>query len=297
MSAANGQPKVGAVIITMGNRPEELRALLDSVAKQDGAPVEAVVVGNGSPVPEVPAGVRTVELPENLGIPGGRNVGIEAFGERGKDVDILLFLDDDGLLARPDTAELCRQAFAADPGLGIISFRIADPDTGETQRRHVPRLRASDPMRSSRVTTFLGGANAVRTKVFAEVGTLPEDFFYAHEETDLAWRALDAGWLIDYRADMVLNHPTTAPSRHAVYHRMVARNRVWLARRNLPALLVPVYLGVWMLLTLLRRPSRPALKAWFGGFREGWRTPCGPRRPMKWRTVWRLTRLGRPPVI
>ncbi|MER7175295.1 glycosyltransferase family 2 protein [Streptomyces mesophilus] len=281
----------------MGNRPDELRALLDSVAKQEGDRIEVVVVGNGSPVPEVPAGVRTVELPENLGIPGGRNVGIEAFGKNGKDIDILLFLDDDGLLARQDTAQLCRRAFAADPELGIISFRIADPDTGETQRRHVPRLRASDPMRSSRVTTFLGGANAVRTKVFAEVGGLPDAFFYAHEETDLAWRALDAGWMIDYRADMVLYHPTTAPSRHAVYHRMVARNRVWLARRNLPAPLVPVYLGLWMLLTLLRRPSRPALRAWFGGFKEGLRTPCGPRHPMKWRTVWRLTRLGRPPVI
>ncbi|MFE6974811.1 glycosyltransferase family 2 protein [Streptomyces sp. NPDC057682] len=289
--------KLGAVIITMGNRPAELRALLDSVAAQEGDRIEVVVVGNGSPVPDVPAGVRTVELPENLGIPGGRNVGIEAFGPSGADVDALLFLDDDGHLPRTDTAELCRKAFEADARLGIISFRIADPDTGETQRRHVPRLRAAEPMRSSRVTTFLGGANAVRTRVIAEVGPLPGDFFYAHEETDLAWRALDAGWLIDYRADMVLNHPTTAPSRHAVYHRMVARNRVWLARRNLPAPLVPVYLGVWMLLTLLRRPSGPALKAWFGGFREGWTTPCGPRRPMKWRTVWRLTRLGRPPVI
>ncbi|WP_406144022.1 glycosyltransferase family 2 protein [Streptomyces sp. NBC_01012] len=289
--------KLGAVIITMGNRPDELRALLDSVAKQDGDRIEVVVVGNGAPVPDVPPGVRTVELPENLGIPGGRNVGIEAFGPSGADVDALLFLDDDGHLPNTDTAELCRQAFEADPKLGIVTFRIADPDTGVTQRRHVPRLRASDPMRSSRVTTFLGGANAVRSQVIAEAGPLPGEFFYAHEETDLAWRALDAGWLIEYRSDMVLNHPTTAPSRHAVYHRMVARNRVWLARRNLPAPLVPLYLGVWLLLTLVRRPSVPALKAWFGGFREGWTTPCGPRRPMRWRTVWRLTRLGRPPVI
>ncbi|WP_404962778.1 glycosyltransferase family 2 protein [Streptomyces sp. 147326] len=289
--------RLGAVIITMGNRPDELKALLDSVARQQGDPVEVVVVGQGVEVTGLPEGVRSITLPENLGIPGGRNVGIEAFGPGGRDVDALLFLDDDGLLERTDTAELCRQAFAEDPGLGIISFRIADPDTGVTQRRHVPRLRASDPMRSSRVTTFLGGANAVRTRVFEQVGALPGEFFYAHEETDLAWRALDAGWLIDYRADMVLLHPTTAPSRHAVYHRMVARNRVWLARRNLPAPLVPVYLGVWLLLTLVRRPSAPALKAWFGGFREGWTTPCGPRRPMRWRTVWRLTRLGRPPVI
>jgi hypothetical protein len=96
---------------------------------------------------------------------------------------------------------------------------------------------------------------------------------------------------------MVLLHPTTAPSRHASYHFNVARNRVWLARRNLPAPLVPVYLGVWLLLTLARRPSLSALKAWLGGFRAGWTTPCGPRRPMRWRTVWRLTRLGRPPVV
>ncbi|MCZ7434415.1 glycosyltransferase family 2 protein [Streptomyces sp. WMMC1477] len=300
MSGAGRPPRLGAVVLTMGDRPEELRALLESVARQEGEPVEVVVVGNGAPLPRLPkppGGLRTVELPENLGIPGGRNAGIEAFGPGGRDVDVILFLDDDGLLPRTDTARLCREAFAEDTKLGIVSFRIADPDTGETQRRHVPRLRAADPLRSSRVTTFLGGASAVRTAVVREVGGLPDDFFYAHEETDLAWRALDAGWDIVYRADLVLHHPTTAPSRHAVYHRMVARNRVWLARRLLPALLVPVYLGVWILLTLARRPSRAALRAWLGGFREGWRTPCGPRRPLRWRTVWRMTRLGRPPVI
>jgi GT2 family glycosyltransferase len=288
---------LGAVVLTMGNRPKELTALLESVAAQSGAPVRTVVVGNGAPLPELPEGVRGIELEENLGIPAGRNVGIEAFGPGGREVDAILFLDDDGLLPGTDTAEKVREAFTADPGLGIISFRIADPETGTTQRRHVPRLRAADPMRSSRVTTFLGGATAVRSAVVEQVGGLPGEFFYAHEETDLAWRALDAGWSIDYRADMVLHHPATAPSRHAVYHRMVARNRVWLARRNLPWPLVPLYLGTWILLTLVRRPSPAALRAWFGGFREGWTSPCGARRPMRWRTVWRLTRLGRPPVI
>jgi GT2 family glycosyltransferase len=297
IAVGTAQLKLGAVVLTRGDRPEALCALLDSVSGQEGDIVEVVVVGNGSGLPELPAGVRSVELPENLGIPGGRNVGIETFGPNGEDVDVLLFLDDDGHLPDNGTAEAVRAAFDADPQLGIISFRIADPDSGVTQRRHVPRLRASDPERSSEVTTFLGGANAVRTQVFQQVGVLPEHFFYAHEETDLAWRALDAGWRIDYRADLVLHHPTTLPSRHPLYHRMTARNRVWLARRNLPFLLMPVYLAVWTLITLARRPSRSALKAWLGGFAEGWRTPCGARRPMRWRTVWRLTRLGRPPVI
>ncbi|MEV6210031.1 glycosyltransferase [Kitasatospora sp. NPDC051914] len=289
--------RLGAVIITQGNRPAELNALIDSVRAQDGPPVELAVVGNGAPLPPLPDDVRTAETPENLGIPGGRNVGIELFGPDGRDVDVVLFLDDDGLLPGRDSAELLRRAFAEDPALGIVSFRIADPDTGVTQRRHVPRLRASDPLRSSRVTTFLGGASAVRTAVFPQAGQLPAEFFYAHEETDLAWRAQDAGWSIDYRADVVLHHPTTSPARHASYFHNVARNRVWLARRNLPALLVPLYLGTWFLLTLARRPSGDALKAWLGGFRAGWREACGPRRPMRWRTVWRLTRLGRPPII
>jgi GT2 family glycosyltransferase len=294
------QLRLGAVILTMGNRPDELRALLDSVAKQDGDPIEVVVVGNGSPLPPLDGlavAVRTVELPDNVGIPAGRNVGIEAFGPGGCEVDALLFLDDDGLLPNADTAELCRQAFAADPQLGIVSFRIADPVTGVTQRRHVPRLRAGDPERSSPVTTFLGGACAIRRSAFLQVGGLPERFFYAHEETDLAWRLLGEGYRIEYDAKTVMYHPQVPPTRHTDFYRLNARNRVWLARRNLPALLVPAYLGVWLLLTLARRPSRAALRAWFGGFREGWKAPCGPRRPMRWRTVWRLTRLGRPPVI
>jgi hypothetical protein len=54
---------------------------------------------------------------------------------------------------------------------------------------------------------------------------------------------------------------------------------------------------VWIAVTLLRTRSVGGLKAWFGGFVEGLRTSGGARRPMRWRTVWRLTRLGRPPVI
>jgi hypothetical protein len=78
---------------------------------------------------------------------------------------------------------------------------------------------------------------------------------------------------------------------------MVARNRVWLAKRRLPALLVPVYLAVWTVLTAARTRSAAGLRAWCAGFAEGVRTPCPPRRPMRWATVWRMTRLGRPPVV
>ncbi|OAH11924.1 glycosyltransferase family 2 protein [Streptomyces jeddahensis] len=289
------EPRLGVAIVTMGNRPKEVDALLEAVAKQDVQPSRIVVVGNGSPLPEFPGDVTVIELDDNLGCPGGRNVAISrlrAFG----DVDVVIELDDDGLLVDADVFRTVQQLFASDPRLGIVGFRIAD-EYGETQRRHVPRLRAKDPMRRGLVTAFLGGGHAFAMRMLDEIGDWPADFFFCHEETDLAWRALDAGWKILYEPGLLLQHPKTSPARHAVYHRMTARNRVWLARRRLPYPLIPVYLGTWTLLTLARTRSLGGLRAWAGGFMEGVRTPCGPRRAMRWATVWRMTRLGRPPVI
>jgi GT2 family glycosyltransferase len=296
-----GEMRLGAVILTMGSRPAELAELLDSVRRQKGEPIDVVVVGNGIKASGLPGlgAVRTLDLPENLGIPGGRNRGFELLLELPEDErpEVILVLDDDGKLEGEDSAERLRAVFAEQPRLGIVSFRICDPVSGEVQRRHVPRVRVGDPNQSGKVTTFLGGASAIRTAVVQQVGGLPDDWFYCHEETDQAWRALDAGWSIEYRADITLLHPKTPPSRHATYNFNVARNRVWLARRNLPGVLVPVYLGIWTTLTLARLRNPAALKVWFRGFAAGWRTPCGPRHPMGWSTVWRMTRLGRPPVI
>ncbi|WP_051574081.1 glycosyltransferase [Streptomyces sp. PRh5] len=282
----------------MGNRPREVAALLESVAKQDVPPARVVVVGNGSPLPEFPefpAEVTTVELAENLGVSGGRNVAWRRLREFG-DVDVVVDLDDDGLLVDADVFRRVRDLYADDPRLGIVGFRIAD-ETGETQRRHVPRLRASDPMRGGEVTTFLGGAHGLSMAMLEQIGGWPDEFFFTHEETDLAWRALDARWKVVYAPELLLQHPRTSPARHAVYHRMTARNRVWLARRHLPLPLVPLYLATWTLLTLARTRSLTGLRAWAGGFLEGLRTNCGRRRPMRWRTVWHMTKLGRPPII
>ncbi|MGW0855060.1 glycosyltransferase family 2 protein [Streptomyces sp. NPDC002690] len=303
-ASATLAPRIGVSIVTMGDRPQAVEALLASVAMQDVRPTRLVVIGNGTKLPDfstfpgledLEGGVTLIENEENLGCPGGRNVGLARLAELG-DVDVVIELDDDGLLVEKNVFSTVQDLFTADPVLGIVGFRIAD-EHGETQRRHIPRLRASDPMRRGHVTAFLGGAHAFSMKMLAGTGLWPAEFFFTHEETDLSWRALDSGWNILYEPDLLLQHPKTSPARHAVYHRMTARNRVWLARRNLPAPLIPLYLGVWTLLTFARTRSAKGLKAWMGGFVEGLRTPCGPRNPMRWRTVWRMTRLGRPPLV
>ncbi|MGP4052164.1 glycosyltransferase family 2 protein [Streptomyces sp. 2A115] len=295
------EPRIAVAVVTMGTRPQEVDALLASVAKQDIAPARIVIVGNGCPLPEfadrlgLPGVVTPIEVDENLGCPGGRNVALRRLREFG-DVDVVVELDDDGLLVDPDVLRRVRDLYAAEPRLGIVGFRIAD-ENGETQRRHVPRLGAKDPMRGGEVTGFLGGGHALSMEMLARIGEWPAEFFFAHEETDLAWRAADAGWIIRYEPELLLQHPKTSPARHAIYYRVTARNRVWLVRRRLPLPLIPVHLAVWIALTLVRTRSVGGLRAWFGGFVEGLRSSAGERRPMRWRTVWRLTRLGRPPVV
>jgi GT2 family glycosyltransferase len=285
--------RLSVVVLTMGNRPVELERAVKSALNQKYVEVEVVLVGNGADVPgSWPEAVRVVRLPENVGIPGGRNRGVEASSG-----ELIMFLDDDGWYESTGLGAHLRDRFTADPRLGIVSFRVRDPEGGPGERRHVPRLRAGDPLRSSQVTTFLGGACAMRRVAFDAAGGLPEDFFYAHEETDLAWQALNAGYRIVYDAESVMFHPAVAPTRHEMFYRLNARNRVWLARRNLPWPLVFVYLGVWVAMTVVRERKPAALRPWFAGFLEGWRKPAGPRRPISWRTVWRMTRLGRPPVI
>jgi GT2 family glycosyltransferase len=292
--------KISCVILTMGNRVAELDRAVESAIAQTDGDVEVVIVGNGADVPELSAtpppgsaaAVKTVRLDHNVGIPEGRNRGVhECSG------DVVLFLDDDGWYASTKVAVHVRERFAAEPDLAVISFRVMDPDGGSVQRRHVPRLRAGDPERSSPVTTFLGGACAIRRSAFLQVGGLPERFFYAHEETDLAWRLLGEGYRIEYDAETVMYHPLVLPTRHADFYRLNARNRVWLARRNLPWPLAGLYLLNWIGLTLLRERSSDALKAWFRGFAEGLREPAGERRPMAWSTAWRMLRLGRPPIV
>lgn len=286
-------PEVGVVVVTQGTRPVELAQALESVQAQHGVEVDCVVVGNGWEPTDVPHGIRTIALPENIGIPAGRNVGI-----REVQGDLVFLLDDDAKLAEPDTLQRLARLFAEEPSLGIVQIRIVDPIGNITPRRYVPRLRAGDPHHSSDVTTFCEGATGIRREVFDKAGLFEDRFWYAHEGTDLAWRALDAGYRVYYFGDLVAHHPATVPARrHGEFYFLSARNRVWLARRHLPLILAVVYPTVWLIITLARLRDAAGVRETLRGYVAGLTQGCGPRRPLRWATVWRMTRTGRPPFI
>jgi len=286
------EAQVGVVILSQGHRPETLAEAIDSVLHQSVS-TDVVVVGNGWVPQGLPAGVRSLALPENIGIPAGRNRGVpEVTGQ------YLFFLDDDEQI--PSKTFLADAIALLGSEIGLLQPRIEDRDGVPAPRRWIPRLRKGDPKRSSNVFSVLEGAVLIPRTVFERAGGWAADFFYAHEGIDLAWRVWDQGLRVWYAGDLVAYHPVSEPTRHAEYFRLNARNRIWLARRNLPIILIPFYVASWSAVQLVRSvrstETRQGLSAWWAGWREGWRGTVD-RRQISWRTVWRMTRAGRPPIV
>jgi hypothetical protein len=108
---------------------------------------------------------------------------------------------------------------------------------------------------------------------------------------------MDAGWRVRYLADVVALHPPYVPARNDYAYYFGARNRVWLARRHLPAPLAVPFVASFALRTLPRLDTADKRRRALRGYRDGLLRPAGPRRPLSARTLWRMTRLGRPPVL
>jgi len=287
------EPVVGVVVLTQGRRPAELDRAIRSVLAQREVTPDVVVVGNGWQPERLPAGVGALGLPENVGIPAGRNAGVPSVSG-----DLLLFLDDDATLTDPDFLVRAVHRFDDDPDLGLLQPRVDGPGGVPGPRRWTPRMRVGDRQRSSPVFSVWEGAVVVRRSVFERTGGWPEPFFYAHEGIELAWRVWDAGAVVRYAGDLAVEHPLTVTTRHRDFYRLNARNRVWLAKRNLPWVLGVPYVLVWTALQVGRSARAPAtLLPWFRGWAEGWRADAGPRRPLRWGTIMRMTRHGRPPVV
>jgi GT2 family glycosyltransferase len=286
-------PHFGCVVLTAGRRPADLRAGVESLLAQRDVEADVVVVGNGCDPDGVPDGVRVVALPADDGIPAGRNAGVPHV-----DGELLFFLDDDARLADPGALARVAAAFAAEPELGMVQLRVEPlPPGGARSRDWIPRLRNGDPARSSEITVVWEGAVGIRRAAFEQVGGWPAPFRFVHEGVDLGWRVMDAGYRVRYVGDAVVLHPSPAGAPHGYSYYFGARNRVWLARRYLPLPLGALYVAAFALRTVPRLTSRRAVQEAARGYRDGMRGPCAGRSRLRARTLMRMTRAGRPPIM
>lgn len=238
-----------SIIIVSFRRMDDLEKCLNSVETRisEKETVEIIVVDNaGSEQCEALSskyGARYVKSPNNVGVAGGRNLGIAA--ARGA---YLFFIDDDAEIATPDFDRLIREAF--NDNIGILAFRVLNyysnsPNPGELPFRY---RNESQLMNSRFVSYFVGTGFALKRTAIQDTGFFFEDYFYAVEELDYSYRALSRNWRIYYLADVLVMHkksPIRITGKKQYYYQM--RNRCIISAKFFPFPYYLTYIAYWAL--------------------------------------------------
>lgn len=241
-------PRVSYIVLTR-NRCREVMGCLNNLLEQDYPEREFILVDNGSTddtvqkVKDFFPGVRVISLGHNLGVPAGRNRGVEAaLGE------ICIFIDDDARFMARDETRRVVTFFRNDEKTACVGFRIRDGRTGVENRKTIPRADKRIIEEDSPIAYFCGAGFAVRRDAFCDMGYFWEPLIYAGEELDLSYRLLNAGYRLVYAASVQVAHyevATARPKGQWIFYQ--ARNRCWVAVRNLPwHFVVPMTLLWWV---------------------------------------------------
>lgn len=192
--------------------------------------------------------VRVIRNEANVGFAAACNQGIQA-----SDAPFVALLNDD-TRAEPQWLEaLVEGMSAAHPrqkkGIGSCASLMLFADRpGVVQSAGIAVDRAAiawDRLRgcpadsaaalcACEVFGASGGAALYRRAMLDEIGLFDERFFAYLEDVDLAWRAQRAGWRCVYvpRARVLHHTSATSIAGSPFKHRLLGRNKVWLAAKN-----------------------------------------------------------------
>lgn len=220
------------IVLVNWNSGDQLAAALRSIeAHGNGLVASVVVVDNGSRdgsadvvFPTLP--LRVVKTGDNLGFGAACNLGA-GMGA----APVLLFLNPDAEL-KPDVlaGAVAHLEADSDEAVGVVGVRLVDGDgavhrhcarfptwrsfvgqslglfrIGRGYFKPVPLLEF-DHLSSRSVDHVMGAFYCMRRSLFEALGGFDKAFFLYMEDLDLSKRVADAGYRIDYRADLVAFH-------------------------------------------------------------------------------------------
>ena len=240
-------------IVTVNfNHSHVTDAMLDSVfAKNTYAPLEIIVVDNGSAVNPIPAwkqkypSVKFIRSEQNLGFAGGNNLGIQqATG------DYLFFINNDTEITE-GLIETLVATLEAHPECGIISPKIRyydQPDILQyagftpmnyyTARNNCIGQFEKDNGQYDKLTGetgYIHGAAMMLTRTAMEkAGLMPENYFLYYEEMDWCEMIKRAGYTIRINMQALIYHKESISvgSKSALKEYFMNRNRLLFIRRN-----------------------------------------------------------------
>jgi GT2 family glycosyltransferase len=239
-----GAPPTGAtdadILILALDRAEETLDAIASALAQTGLTRHVIVLDQGS----APAMLQRLSAAiagrddamlltgrTNRGVAGGRNL-VASVG-RGR---ILIGLDNDATFADADVAARAVAALDSAPRLAALGFRVVVDATGEDDAMSwgypaALRLRAGGTFLAA---TFVGCGHAIRRAAWDDAGGYDEALFFTWEEYDFCLRAIDRGWQVRYRGDLVVRHKVS-PTRRVAWGgrrwRYFVRNRLHIERK------------------------------------------------------------------
>ena len=234
-----GRYDADIIILTMNRFAETLEAVASAQA-QSGGSFHIMVLDQGS-APHIQDGFAAAfaGLPHfgyvvsgaNLGVGGGRNL-LSSFGHG----DVIVALDNDACFATNTVAAEAVAAFAAQPDLGALAFRIFGRDGASLDHLAWGYPLGLKPRAAERfdTTTFVGAGHAIRRLTWEQAGGYDPSLFFTWEEYDFCLAAIACGWVIRYDGALGVVHKVAAEARLAwTAERLTLsiRNRLVIARK------------------------------------------------------------------
>lgn len=263
-------------------------ALAEAIASVDRDRYDQlIVVDMASDPPLRPIdGIEWVRSNENLGVAGGRNLVAHL-----ATTDLIVFLDDDAIFVSSAVSR-SKVRFTDDRSLAAVGFRVIRSD-GRERSAELP-FRGHPKVDSPREATyFVGCGHVIRRVAMQEVGGYDDRFFYDGEETDLSFALLSAGHRIWFDPAIVVEHRPESRGRVPAGRvaALTLRNRILIVRRHLPVPVAILHVLVWGLRTGRMAVRSRDIGPWITAVPDAFRMPVE-RRPMKYRALLRIHRLG-----
>ncbi len=196
-----------SIIIPVYNAAEHLESSLAHLTASTEAPLECIVVDDGSTDGSADVarrrGAKVLSTEGRTGPAHARNQG--ALAAKG---DILFFLDSD-VCVHPDTLARVRQDFEGDPGLdALIGSYDATPGSGDFLSQYKNLMHCYVHQHGKRdACTFWSGCGAIRRDVFLQHSGFDESYSRpAVEDIELGYRLRSAGRKVVLDKDLLVTH-------------------------------------------------------------------------------------------
>jgi GT2 family glycosyltransferase len=207
------------VVILSWQRAEMTLATITNILGQEEVAVDIYVVDQGSDeatLSQLRNALRSrpnchlIELGKNVGVPGGRNIGMQ----RGS-APWLVIIDNDAEFDSCHALKMVVERFRADPQLAVIGFRVRNHFTGQDDELSWAYPASLKVKRDSEflATRFVGAGHALRRDAYEATRGYDDSLFFYWEELDLSYQLINLGYRLVYYPRIVVRHKVSPEAR------------------------------------------------------------------------------------